>query len=56
LTISGGLAVFPYHAQDVQSLIDAADHALMFQAKQSGKNSISLVGSDDLTLPGDESK
>jgi GGDEF domain-containing protein len=51
LTISGGLAVFPYHAADVQSLIHAADHALMFQAKQSGKNSFSLVGEDDLNLP-----
>ncbi len=50
LTISGGLAVFPYHAADVQSLINAADHALMFQAKQSGKNSFSLVGADDLPV------
>ncbi|HEV2295296.1 MAG TPA: diguanylate cyclase [Tepidisphaeraceae bacterium] len=47
LTISGGLAVFPYDASDVDGLIDAADRALMFGAKQGGKNSISLVGQDD---------
>jgi len=44
LTISGGLAVFPYDAQNVDGLIDAADKALMFKAKQSGKNNIYLVG------------
>ncbi|MDQ3440597.1 MAG: GGDEF domain-containing protein [Planctomycetota bacterium] len=47
LTISGGLAVFPYDAGDVDALIDAADRALMFGAKQDGKNSISLVGYDE---------
>jgi GGDEF domain-containing protein len=47
LTISGGLAVFPYDAGDVDTLIDAADRALMFGAKQGGKNSISLVGQDE---------
>ena len=44
LTISGGLAVYPYDAQTANALIDSADHALMFMAKQSGKNSIFLVG------------
>jgi GGDEF domain-containing protein len=44
LTISGGLAVFPYDASNVAQLIDTADRALMFKAKQSGKNSIFLVG------------
>lgn len=48
LTISGGLAVFPYDAVDVDTLIEAADRALMFGAKQGGKNSISLVGQDDM--------
>jgi len=47
LTISGGLAVFPYDATDVDALIDAADRALMFGAKQGGKNSIFLVGQDE---------
>ena len=45
LTISGGLAVYPYDANNVTDLIDAADKALMFKAKKSGKNSIFLVGS-----------
>ncbi|MBC8105531.1 MAG: GGDEF domain-containing protein [Anaerolineae bacterium] len=46
LTISGGLAVFPYDAQTAEGLIQAADRTLMFDAKKSGKNSIFLVGSD----------
>jgi len=44
LTISGGLAVYPYDANTVNDLMDAADKALMFKAKKSGKNSIFLVG------------
>jgi two-component system cell cycle response regulator len=44
LTISGGLAVYPWHACSVAELIEAADKALMFTAKKSGKNSIYLVG------------
>jgi two-component system cell cycle response regulator len=47
LTISGGLAVYPYDANNVNDLIQAADHALMFGAKQSGKNSIFLVGGEE---------
>ncbi len=47
LTISGGLAVYPWNAGDVESLIDAADNALMFGAKKQGKNSIALVGAAD---------
>ncbi len=46
LTISGGMAVFPFDAQTADELIDAADRALIFGAKRSGKNSISLVGED----------
>jgi PleD family two-component response regulator len=48
LTISGGIAVFPYDAQDVNHLIEAADRQLMFGAKRSGRNSIHLVGGDCL--------
>lgn len=48
LTISGGLAVYPFDAQSPQDLITAADHALMFGAKQSGKNSCFLVGGQDI--------
>lgn len=47
LTISGGLAVFPYDAGDVESLIKAADNQLMQRAKKAGKNSVFLVGSPD---------
>jgi two-component system cell cycle response regulator len=50
LTISGGLAVFPYDAQTAEGLITAADRTLMFVAKKSGKNSIFLVGSDDPSM------
>jgi GGDEF domain-containing protein len=46
LTISGGLAVFPFDAATPTELVDAADRALMFNAKRSGKNSIYLVGGD----------
>ena len=46
LTISGGLAVFPYDAHDVESLTRAADQALMFGAKCAGRNSIQIVGGE----------
>jgi len=46
LGISAGMAVYPYDAGDAASLIKAADGVLMFGAKQSGKNSIYLVGGD----------
>ncbi len=44
LTISGGLAVYPYDATTAKDLICAADRALMFGAKKSGKNMLHLVG------------
>jgi len=47
LTISGGMAVYPWNAQTVDTLIEAADKALMFGAKQEGKDSIRLVGSEE---------
>ena len=43
LSVSGGFAVYPYDAQDVPSLIKAADDFLMFKAKKAGKNSVYLV-------------
>lgn len=46
LTISGGLAVFPFDAATPGELLEAADRALMFGAKRSGKNSIYLVGGE----------
>jgi len=47
LSVSGGLAVYPYDATDAASLIKAADHYLMFHAKQAGKNSVYLVNGED---------
>ena len=46
LTISGAMAVFPWDAQDVDGLIEAADRELMFNAKVSGKNCLRLVGEE----------
>ena len=47
LTISGGIAVFPYDAWDVEQLFAAADNQLMQRAKKAGKNSIYLVGAEE---------
>jgi diguanylate cyclase (GGDEF)-like protein len=43
ITISGGLASFPWDARDAQGLIERADEALL-EAKRAGKNRIHLVG------------
>ena len=52
LTISGGLAVYPFDARNTRELIDAADNQLVFKAKLAGKNSIFLVGSaQQIPLP-----
>ncbi len=59
LTISGGIAVFPYDAWDVDQLFTAADNQLMQRAKKAGKNSIYLVGSEErlpTEKPADEEK
>ena len=47
LTISGGMAVYPFDARTPEDLIAAADRALMFNAKQNGKNTIALVRGDE---------
>lgn len=47
LTVSGGMAVFPYDGRTPEELIEAADRALMFGAKKGGKNSIYLVGDEE---------
>jgi GGDEF domain-containing protein len=52
LSISGGLAVYPYDAHTPEALIEAADRALMFGAKKSGKNSIFLVGTPENPVEG----
>jgi PleD family two-component response regulator len=55
LTISGGVAVFPYHANTMEELIELADRRLMFGAKQAGKNTIFLVGGSEQGV-GEESR
>ncbi len=49
LGISAGLAVYPYEAQDANGLVKEADKKLMFGAKQSGKNRLTIVGGGDET-------
>jgi PleD family two-component response regulator len=51
LSISGGLAVYPFDAHSAEALYDQADKALMFGAKKSGKNSIYLIGSAEAPRP-----
>jgi GGDEF domain-containing protein len=51
LSISGGMAVFPFDAQTAGELVEAADRALVFGSKRSGKNSISLVGAEPGEAP-----
>jgi len=45
ITISGGLASYPWDAKNTRDLINKADEALL-QAKRHGKNLIYLVGSE----------
>lgn len=54
LTISGGVAVYPWDAQNVAGLIECADRKLVFGAKREGKNAIHLVGGDTLAQPSGE--
>lgn len=52
LTISGGLASFPWDGHNVEEMVAAADRALTFGAKRGGKNSIHLVGGDEQQFEG----
>jgi diguanylate cyclase (GGDEF)-like protein len=52
LTISGGLATYPWDGITSGELILKADEALM-AAKQAGKNRIFLIG-EDSDAPGDD--
>jgi diguanylate cyclase (GGDEF)-like protein len=45
LTISGGLATFPWDGQTMDELLEQADQALL-EAKRAGKNRIYLVGDE----------
>ncbi len=47
LSISGGLASYPWDGKSVRELLSRADAALQ-QAKDSGKNSIRIVGAGEL--------
>jgi GGDEF domain-containing protein len=49
LTISAGMALYPWEAHTMEELIDMADKRLMFGAKKAGKNNIVLVGGDHPT-------
>jgi diguanylate cyclase (GGDEF)-like protein len=46
LTVSGGLATFPWDGQDVKELLRHADQGLR-EVKKSGKNSIYVIGQPD---------
>lgn len=46
LTVSGGLATYPIHAQNAVEIINYADSAL-YRAKGAGKNNISLFKKDN---------
>jgi diguanylate cyclase (GGDEF)-like protein len=47
ITISGGLATFPWDATDPAALIEKADQA-MLQAKRAGRNRIFLIGAEGM--------
>jgi GGDEF domain-containing protein len=51
LTVSAGLAVFPWDANDPESLIREADKRLLFGAKKNGKNTIQIVGTEEPVKP-----
>ncbi len=49
ITISGGLATFPWDGNNVNELISSADRALL-QAKRDGKNRIYLIGAEGRSI------
>lgn len=51
LTVSAGLAVFPWDATEPELLIQEADRRLMMGAKRNGKNSIQIVGAGQSDPP-----
>lgn len=51
LTISGGLAHFPWQATTSSGLLEAADRALL-QAKEAGKNRFWVIGRGDVEVEG----
>lgn len=53
LTISGGLAAFPWETREPDKLIELADRRLMFGAKKCGKDTLILVGEEECLEPTD---
>ena len=51
LTISAGLAAFPWEARTPDELIELADKRMMFGAKKAGKNTLFLVGGNGAAEP-----
>lgn len=45
ISVSVGVAIYPYHSTDGKSLVESADRAL-YDAKKAGKNCTKLVGGD----------
>lgn len=41
VTISAGIAIYPEHGQDIESLINSADQAL-YRSKESGRNQVTI--------------
>jgi len=56
ITVSGGVAEYPYHGRDAQSLLHAADEAL-YEAKRQGRNRVAAAaaakGANPSPLPQD---
>jgi GGDEF domain-containing protein len=51
LTVSAGLAVFPWDATEANGLVEEADRRLMLGAKKNGKDAIYIVGTEHPTPP-----
>ena len=50
LSVSGGVAEYPYHGRDAQSLLHAADEAL-YEAKRQGRNRVAAAATAKVATP-----